>query len=131
MSKSIYTQEQFDKILEERNELANENFKLKQHLTEKEKEIERWKEQYFTEIGALSYAFNQAFVLDKISFAVEQLEKVKEKVICGVMDISNNYWSCFVKDGSQYMTSEDLYDALEQEFIHQIEELKKDMGNNG
>ena len=64
---------------------------------------------------------------DKISFAVEQFEKLKEKVICGVMDISNDFWDYFVRDGSSYMTSENLYDALEQEFAFQIQELKKEM----
>lgn len=63
---------------------------------------------------------------DKISFCIEQMKKLKEKIICGVMDISNGFWDCFVRDGSSYMTSENLYDALEQEFTYQIQEFEKE-----
>lgn len=134
--------------------IAEKLWHLERQLAEKEKEIEELKQsklvedfgdavvnfaignkskldlwhliEQHTEKGLILEERIRELKQDKISFCIEQLEKVKEKVICGVMDISNNYWSCFVKDGSQYMTSEDLYDALEQEFIHQIEELKKE-----
>ena len=102
MSKCIYTQEQFDKILEERNELANENFKLKQQLVEKDKELldvkNWWSYQYEGE--------KQRHHQDKISFAVEQLEKVKE--FNHSLVLGGNY-------------------KLDEFIDNQIEELKKEM----
>ena len=76
MSKCIYTQEQFDKILEERNELANENYKLKQQF----------------DIFTIKNAFKYQNCIEKskmefaIDYAVEQLNEVyrllHEKAIC-------------------------------------------------
>ena len=68
MSKCIYTQEQYDKILEERNELANENFKLKQQLDEKDKEIERL--QYTVD-------FYKSYYISFREKVIDELEKVR------------------------------------------------------
>ena len=104
---------------------------LEQQLAEKQSKIQElndkleWKSKWLKITDNMVGQSNQ----DKILFCIEQLEKLKEKVICGVMDISNDFWDCFVRDGSSYMTSENLYDALEQEFTFQIQELKKELNN--
>lgn len=96
MSKCIYTQEQFDKMLEERNKLANENFKLKHQLAEWEKDSNATLNEYRAmkcenkqlqrQLKEKDKGFNwlhQKFAKyiesnkDKISFCIEQLEKVK------------------------------------------------------
>lgn len=123
----------YEHLQEYVNDRENSNEWLTQKDNENlENEVKQLKQQLAEVKNSCDYYMNRANDLllkdqDKISFAVEQLEKVKEKVICGVMDISNDCWCCFVKDGSQYMTSEDLNFALEQEFTYQIEELKKEM----
>lgn len=122
MSKSIYTQEQFDKILEERNELANENYKLKQQLAEKEKELEEVKKSK-TYIMNFGDKVKEVQVVDdnqdKISFALDQLEKVKGFVK------ENESWEI---EGSDYsiVYADDVLDEID----NQIEELKKEIVND-
>lgn len=105
MSECIYTQEQFDKILKERNQLANENFKLKQQLAEKDKGL-NWLHQKFAK-----YVENNK---DKISSAIEKLEKVKEYI-----------------DNHKYKTiNDDRYVVYRKGLVNiinnQIKELKKE-----
>ena len=112
--------------------LEKENNEIKQQLAEKEKEIKYLTKQAKKLNNEAQKYFEDAYCndfhnQDKIDFAVAELEKVKEKVICGVMDIGNPFWSYFRKDGGQYMTSEDLHNALEQEFTYQIQEQIKEM----
>ena len=114
------------------NNLLEENNEIKQQLAEKEKEIKYLTKQAKKLNNEAQKYFEDAYCndfhnQDKIDFAVAELEKVKEKVICGVMDIGNPFWSYFRKDGGQYMTSEDLHNALEQEFTYQIQEQIKEM----
>ena len=89
-------------------------------LQDKEKEISVLKSQLC--LSTISQGIDQ----DKISFALEQLEKVKEKVICGVLDTSNGFWDFTLKNGDAYILDDALLDLLEQEFDNQIEELKKE-----
>lgn len=96
-----------------------------QQLAEKEKEIAYMTKQakkfnneaqkYFEEVCCKEN--NQ----DKISFCIEQLEKVRDSVL----DFSNGYWKHFVKNGKEYMMSSDLESCLEEYIDNQIEELKK------
>ena len=64
------------------NEYEEEVKKLKQQLAEKDKEIEKWKTKWCeSETNSLRlYEQSQNNNQDKILFAVEQLEKVKEFV---------------------------------------------------
>lgn len=108
MSECIYTQEQFDKILKERNQLANENFKLKQQLAEKEKEFD-WLHKKFAK-----YAESNQ---DKISFCIEQLEKIKKWIHeHRVIPFFEERYIVYVK-------------SLNNEIDNQIEELKKEIEN--
>ena len=69
----IKLSEQRKKMLED---LSTKNWELEQQLAEKEKQIEEVKKWW-------SYQFNReinTYLQDKISFAVEQLETVKELV---------------------------------------------------
>lgn len=63
--------EELQEVQRERNALRSKNDQLKQQLAEKEAEF-KWLHQKFAK-----YVENNQ---DKISFAVEQLEKVKEKI---------------------------------------------------
>lgn len=107
MSECIYTQEQFDKILKERNELANENFKLKQEF----------------DIFTIKNAFKYQNVMEKskmefaVEYAIEQLEKVKEWIHeHRVIPFFEERYIVYVK-------------SLNNEIDNQIEELKKENGN--
>jgi hypothetical protein len=113
--------------------------KLEQQLAEKKKEIEDLKNNHYLikKDYIVDYFVSQTnepmpmpkFVTnqDKISFALEQFEKLKEKVICGVLDTSNDFWDFTLKKGDAYILDDALLDLLEQEFDNQIEELKKEM----
>lgn len=57
---------------------------------------------------------------DKISFAVEKLEKLKDDFF----DISNGWWLCF-KDGTQYMTHNELEGCVKEIIDNQIKQLKE------
>lgn len=104
MSKCIYTQEQFDKILEERNELANENYKLRQQF----------------DIFTIKNAFKYQNCIEKskmefaIDYAIEQLEKV-----CRLL---HNKATCIIGTGVNAVR---LY-TIHEVFKSQIEELKKE-----
>jgi hypothetical protein len=127
MSKCIYTQEQFDKILEERNELANENYKLKQHLAEKDRQIEQLKKfddlnktffdlfrTAFKEPNKVDDLFNTLKTMqekqdqDKISFALEQLTLFKNTIV----NKMNNPYSVNIKH-------------ILSDFDNQIKQLKE------
>ena len=117
MSKCIYTQEQFNKVLEERNELANENFKLKQHFAEKEKEIEKLQHCNDRLAQGIYHSYGEHFISkvkqDKISFALEQLEKIKEWIHeHRVIPFFEERYIIYVK-------------SLNNEIDNQIEELKR------
>lgn len=109
MSKCIYTQEQFDKILEERNELANENFKLKQQLAEKEKEIEELK----YELEWAKNDVNESAVGHK-QWVIEELEKIKYK-FREVYDKKRKHYLSVVK-------CYELVDEQIEQLIHQHED---------
>lgn len=49
MSKCVYSQEQYDKVIEERNELANEVLILKDKLKQSEQETLHFHNKYFAE----------------------------------------------------------------------------------
>lgn len=104
---------------------------LEAKLAEKDKEIETIKDThiyrfylhedkvqdvYMTDV--MLKVFNQ----DKISFCIEQLEKVKDSFF----DIANGWWLCF-RDGTQYMTHNELEGCVREIFDNQIEELKRGM----
>ena len=57
---------------------------------------------------------------DKISFAVEQLEKVKDEFF----DVGNGWWLCF-RDGTQYMTHNELEGCVRDVIDNQIKQLKE------
>jgi hypothetical protein len=101
------------------NKLGKEKANLEAKLAEKEKEIEKWKTDYenCSKLEKLMSKERQycldnwiASDQDKISFAVEQLEKVKEWVKKRFEEISCIY-------------EEDAADYID----NQIEELKKEM----
>lgn len=115
-----------------------ENEQLKKQLAEKEEEIEKLTEELddknFCKDFVDLYSENKLKTQmlhknwkDKISFCIEKLEKVKEKVICGVLDTSNGFWDFTLKNGDAYILDDALLDLLEQEFTYQIKELKKEM----
>lgn len=99
-------------------ELVEENEKLKQQLAEKDREIEYYKKQakkfnneaqkYFED----AYC-NDSIYQDKISFCIEQLEKVKETTEC-VLDNA-------LKNSS---LNQSYYDRLLDEIDNQINQLK-------
>lgn len=107
MSECIYTQEQFDKILKERNQLANENFKLKQEF----------------DIFTIKNAFKYQNVMEKskmefaVEYAIERLEKIKKWIHeHRVIPFFEERYIVYVK-------------SLNNEIDNQIEELKKENGN--
>lgn len=57
---------------------------------------------------------------DKISFCIEKLEKVKDDFF----DISNGWYLCF-RDGTQYMTHNELEGCVKEIIDNQIKELKE------
>ena len=93
---------------------------LKQQLAESEQEIEelRFKER---NIFPLVKKLEQKVDQDKTDFAIECLEKVKYDFF----DISNGWWLCF-RDGTQYMTREELEGCVREVIDKQIQELKGD-----
>lgn len=89
---------------------------LEVKLAEKEKEIERVKKWW-------AYQYNREMKnqhQDKISFAVEQLNQAKD----GFFDVANGWWLCF-KDGTQYMTHNELEGCMREIFDNQIKQLKE------
>ena len=69
--------------LPDSDEVYERYFELKQQLAEKDAEIEKWKSMAQRSCNLLD-RFNQIGQIDtqdKISFCIEQLEKVKEKLI--------------------------------------------------
>ena len=60
---------------------------------------------------------------DKISFAIAELEKVKDNLL----DISSPYWQYFAKSGDAFMTYEDVEQWTKEFIDNQIEELKKEI----
>ena len=100
-----------------KNKLMAENCELQKQLAEKEKEIESYKHFKIT-IGTMEN--NQVDISsttytdqDKISFAVEKLEQVKETTEC-ILDNA-------LKNSS---LNESYYDRLLDEIDNQINELK-------
>ena len=122
-------QKQFDKDVEIEQ--------LKQQLAEKDKEIENLEQRvsdkstalYGAELMARDVQWHlekQIHELkqanqDKIAFAVEQLEKVKDSVL----DVSNGYWKHFMTNGAEYMLSSDLESCLKEYIDDQIKQLKE------
>ena len=109
---------QNDEFADMIKKLVNEKEELKQQLAEKEKEIESYKHFKIT-IGTMEN--NQVDISsttytdqDKISFAVEKLEKVKETTEC-VLDNA-------LKNSS---LNQSYYDRLLDEIDNQIKQLKE------
>lgn len=113
----IKLSEQRKKMLED---LSTKNWELEQQLAEKEKEIldvkNWWSYQYNGEIER----HNQ----DKISFALEQLERLKK--LC---QEKFNWWENSELEGDIYDKSDvsNAYFDIEANIDNQIEELKKEM----
>lgn len=131
---------QTQSLLDINNALIEENNELKQQLAEKDKELkyktaecEKWKADY-QNCSRLEKSMSKehqycldnwrASEQDKISFAVEQLEKVKEFVEKRISIITENYEEELI-DGVRY--SDMWYENKEvlKEIHNQIEELKK------
>jgi hypothetical protein len=114
---------------------------LEAKLAEKEKEIEKLKtlvdvidkyRQYDKDAKNLllfnpdnCYTNGHQVVIktnnqDKIDFAVEQLERVRD----GFFDIANGWWLCF-KNGTQYMTHNELEGCWREIFNQLITEIKE------
>ena len=99
---------------------------LKQQLAEKEEEYQSFKKIADENVNYLKNRIleeTKNYNQDKISFAVEQLEKVKYSVL----DFSNGYWRYFMKNGKEYMTSSDLNSCLKEYIDDLIKELKGDI----
>ena len=120
--------ELFNKKQHENYEQFCEIQQLKQQLAEKTLTIEQINKAFIENRSLWKGKYERANQ-DKISFCVEQLEKVKEKEICGVLDTSNGFWDFTLKNGDAYILDDALLDLLEQEFAYQIEELKKEKHN--
>ena len=102
---------QNDEFAEMIKKLANEKEQLKQQLEEKEKENE-----LMAKTLKLTKFVEKEVNQDKISFAIDELEKVKETTEC-VLDNA-------LKNSS---LNQSYYDRLLDEIDNQIEELKKEM----
>lgn len=89
---------------------------LKQQLAEKEKENE-----LMAKTLRMTKFIEKEVTQDKISFAVEQLEKVKDSIL----DVSNGYWRYFMTNGAEYMLSSDLESCLKEYIDDQIKQLKE------
>ena len=100
-------QKQFDKDMEIEQ--------LKQQLAEKENE-------YQSLVNALKNAEDLEEHDHRIrtDFAVEQLEKLKYDFF----DIANGWWLCF-KNGTQYMTHNELNGCVNEIIDNQIKQLKE------
>ena len=91
------------KLNQENINLIEENQQLKQQLAEKDKEIEYYKKQVKKFNNEAQKYFEDAYCndfhnQDKISFCIEQLEKVKEhndNLVCDDEDYSN-YITAFI-----------------------------------
>lgn len=103
--------------LQDKYRLAEENEKLKQQLAEKEKEIEELNDKLLRNSKWLKIADNYVGNLkrhnqDKISFAVEQLEKVKEFFLEEHRDEEMDTDYIITKDACQI--AEHLLDQIKQ-----------------
>ena len=98
----------YDKVYAELRQLYDENEKLKQQLAEKEKSFEWLHNKYAKHIETC----NQ----DKISFSVEQLEKVKEW-------INNNLEENYGLNGSLFYVVNSS--KMSEEIDNQIKQLKE------
>lgn len=90
---------------------------LKQLLAEKNEELEKqkkYKDQWFEEF--------KLAVEKQNSVAIQQLERVKDNIL----DIGNGYWRYFMKNGKQYMTSDDLESCLNETIDQIIAEIKQE-----
>jgi hypothetical protein len=117
-SREIYRLQQREKILE-------------QQLAEKEKELENYKlcrcvsctNEYEFMLEGLVEDLEKQIDKDnqaKTDFAIEQLEKVKDDFF----DVGNGWWLCF-RDGTQYMTHNELEGCVKDVIDNQIKELKE------
>lgn len=91
---------------------------LEAKLAEKEEEL-----KYYETL--LKRQCSECKDQDKISFAIEQLEKVKDDLL----DISSPYWQYFAKSGDAFMTYEDVEQWTKEFIDNQIKQLKEK--NNG
>ena len=91
-----------------------ENERLKQQLAEKEKKFQKWASGYFASpTNQPVLTTSQHLTQDKIHFAIEQLEKVKEYIHGKYLDET---WHNKIVDEDR----EDIHDFIDQ----QIKELK-------
>ena len=114
----IKLSEQRKKMLED---LSTKNWELEQQLAEKEKQIEEVKKWW-------SYQFNReinTYLQDKISFAVEQLEKVKELAHNHIKEIANDLSEEDDERLNQKHTIHGLATAI-TDIDNQIKQLKEE-----
>jgi chromosome segregation ATPase len=125
-------QTMYQSVMQSSHNGIEEDKRLIEQLAEKEKEIESLAtdlQEALTlikegrELVGLNNKVLEHSHQDKISFCIEQFEKLKEKVICGVLDTSNDFWDFTLKKGDAYILDDALLDLLEQEFDNQIEAL--------
>lgn len=100
-----------------KNKLMTENCELQKQLTKKEKEIEYYKKQAKKFNNEAQKYYEDAYCnnfhnQDKISFAVEQLEKVKGLIANHTQEL----WTC---------ENDDIDVVLYEEINNQINELKE------
>lgn len=116
-------------VQRERNALRAENEQLKQQLAEKEEELHSAKvgEEFAlkccneaNELLALQVAGQYQ---DKISFAVKQLEKVKENLIEDLFDLYRSPCLIYETYGDEYDSA--IQDAINKTIDNQIKQLKE------
>ena len=108
---------------------------LEQQLAEKEKEIEKLQHYNDRLAQGIYHSYGEHFVSkikqDKISFCIEQLEKVRKTIknLHGQKNvkIGNSYIQKKDKLYNKYIIELDILENVLEIFDNQIEELKKEM----